>query len=75
MNIQLNFHHRSFLTSCRDANMLAEFNPEDEEFGLESVWRTNLMIEGEEERHNEAVLLCRMTSIEESIQKTIDMKL
>jgi hypothetical protein len=25
------------------------------------------MIEGEEERHNQAVLLCRMTSIEDSI--------
>jgi hypothetical protein len=34
---------------------------------LDSVWRTNLMIEGEEERHNQAVLLCRITSIEDSI--------
>jgi hypothetical protein len=33
---------------------------------VEGIWRTNLLIEGEEERHRQAVELCRVTSIEDS---------
>lgn len=49
-----------------------EHNPEDNfDLGLPSgVWRTNLMIEGEEERREKTLLLCRVTSIEDNFHNT-----
>jgi hypothetical protein len=47
-------------------------NPESErdlELMLSGIWKTNLLIEGEEERHNERVLLCKITSIEDNMQE------
>jgi hypothetical protein len=38
---------------------------------LEGIWKTNMLIEGEEEKHNERVLLCRITSIEENMSNSL----
>lgn len=56
-----------------------DHNPEnnfDLEEGLPSgIWRTNLMIEGEEERREKTLFLCKMTSIEENLDNTSIFKL
>jgi len=50
-----------------DLSDASEENPENF-FDLQTeqgaVWRTNLLIEGEEERRAKTMLLCRVTSIE-----------
>ena len=59
-------------SKVQDLEALAHGNPESliEDFSAapEGVWRTNMMIEEEAERHLEAIELCRMTSIEENLR-------
>lgn len=66
-----------FLSLLRKASSKDEYvfhspsdNPENMflEEELSGVWRTNLMIEGEQERHDRNVLLCRTTSIEDNME-------
>lgn len=57
-----------------------DHNPENNfdlgEEGLPSgVWRTNLMIEGEAERKEKTLLLCKLTSIEDNFHNTSIFKL
>jgi hypothetical protein len=50
-----------------------EHNPEVivvEEDEIEGIWRTNLLIEGEQERHDSTLFLCRITSIEDNLHNT-----
>lgn len=70
MDHQQQLFFRLYRVASKDEDARSpEFNPEDAgENEVESVWRTNLMIEGEEERHNEAVMLCRITSIEDNLR-------
>ncbi len=49
-----------------------ECNPETDFEGdlIDGEWRTNLLIEGEEERKAKTLLLCRMTSFEDNFKNT-----
>ena len=77
-----NLDNLSFLdlvkkASSKDYNAVTdfhspEFNPETDFEGdlIDGVWRTNLLIEGEEERKSKTLLLCKMTSFEDHFKNT-----